>query len=93
MKRGWHPPAHVCESLRPNLGTKQRVGAVESIDLDVSTGGSSIHVMSELVGNSVAPVLLGTSFMHKFIKGTYTTETKIVSFRSQLIAFSTLYEV
>lgn len=76
----WLPSIRSCHNPRLRHVTSQKVEVVAAIFLDVRTGDSVLRVMSGIVRNLTVPVLLGTSFIDRFIKVIFASERKIVPF-------------
>lgn len=58
-------------------GTNQKAGVVETITLHIRIGDSIVRVVFGAVRNVAAPVLLGTSFIDTYFKGSFPPERKI----------------
>lgn len=61
----------------------QKVSAVGTITLQVRMGDSRVGVVFVVVHNLAIPVLLGTSFIDRFVRGIFSPERKIVAYKFQ----------
>lgn len=63
--------------------TNQKVTVVGRIALHVKMGDCRVKVVFGDVRHLVVPVLVGTSFMDRLVKGIFSLERKMVSFSSE----------
>lgn len=66
--------------------TNQMFRVVEIITLHVKMGYSRLRVNLGAVHNLAVPVLLGTSYIDKFEKDTFSPECKLNSYNSKLVS-------
>lgn len=72
--------------------TNQNVEFVWTIMLQVRMREALVRVVFGIVKNLADPVLLGTSFIHKFVEGTFPAKRKIVSYNPQSLPKLMVYE-
>lgn len=71
---------------------KQRAEAVEAIVLHVPVGASSIFVMLGIFRILAVHLLLGTSFINKFMRSISLTDKNIISLNSPLVPIFIVYD-
>lgn len=83
---------HECDAPRLCSATNQRVEIVGILSFYVRMDEARVRVELGELRNLAVPILLGTSFVDKFVKGVFPSKRKIVTYNSPRVSLLLIHE-